>query len=131
LGDWGVVEASGVEVGISSSELDLRSGVSVGRIEIDTKDFVGDEALVDHGIEHWGDAISGDGGISKSENAIHGLAGEEVGELSGGSESVRCDGGVSEGDGVLNEVSDHVSSSVLDGDWLSVSYRGRRGTGVV
>jgi len=123
--DGNVLEGSSVVAGVDASEGDGRSSSSGRRVEVDGEEVLFDQALAPHQVEGRSDVIGGNGGVSKTEDAVHGLAVEEGGERGGLTEGGLADRQTSNTQIINIQNTVHASSTIADLNGPAVSLVGR------
>lgn len=119
-GDGDPVDGASVVLGVNLAKDDGALFVTRGGVEEDGEEGLRDQVLGDHLIEDGNNTIGGDGWVGETQDTVEGLTSEEVGEVSGFTEGqvLNAEFGNLDNVGVKDTV--HASSSVLDGDALSV-----------
>jgi len=112
--------------GINSTEENAGAFVTRSRIEVDREDWLLNKLLGDHVVEDWGDIISGNTGVSKTKNAVHGLIKKEISQLSCLSKDLVGNVDAQDASGIRVKDTRHGASTILNGDGLTVGLVGRR-----
>lgn len=100
---------------VDTAEDGLRLGLIV--CEVEGKDFLVEEALVNHAVEGRDDLVDGDGVKAETQDTVETAEGEsKSGLLNGLAKELVLDDEVTDGELVLGDVATDAAGAVLDGE---------------